>query len=189
MTTNKLKINLYGEAWKLNQLLLTQEQKITFETIAKKMKQPLLEVIIDPYFYHLLKSKAILSAEDLAVNCVEGLLNTTKNQIEIWFKNKKVQKLKINDLRQELLFFPLYNTTIQKTKPCLEKGTYIEQKEIGLIGSFEVKTDNFNIDDLEFQLLQSNDHLLLKELVYNKQVLKSKRKDTLITFQNSFDII
>lgn len=188
MTTSKLKINLYGEAWKLNQLLLTEDQKIKFEVVAQRMKQPLEEVIIDPYFYYLLKSKAILSAEDLAVNCIEGLLNTSKNQIEIWYRNRKVQKLKCNDLKEELVLFPLYNTTIQKMKPCLEKGLYVEQKEIGLVGSFEIKTDNFNIDDLEFQLLRSNKPLLLKGLVYNNQVLKSKKKDTLITFQNSFEI-
>jgi hypothetical protein len=132
---------------------------------------------------------AIISNFKPAVNCIEGLLKTPKNQIEIWYKNRKVQKLKCNDLKEELALFPLYKITIQEMKPYLEKGFYVEQKEIGLIGSFEIMTDNFNIDDLDFQLLQLNDHLLLKGLVYNNQVLKSKKKDTLITFQNSFEII
>lgn len=188
MTTNKLKINLLGEAWKLKQLVFSEELFQTFEEVAVRMKQPLTEVLIDPFFYHYLKNKTIQSIDDLVGNSVEGLINSPKNQIEIWYKNKKVQKLKINDLMEELLLFPLYNTTIQKTNLNLDNGIYIEQKEIGLIGSFEIYTDNFIIDDLEFQLLQTNEQTILEKLVYKKQVLVCKRKDSLITFQNCFEI-
>lgn len=188
MTTTKLKINLLGEAWKLKQLVFPNELLHTFEEVATRMKQPLTEVLIDPFFYHYLKNKVIQSIDDLQGNAVEGLINSPKNQIEIWYKNKKVQKLKINDLNDELLLFPLYNTTIKKTNLNLEKGIYIEQKEIGLIGSFEINTDNFNIDNLEFQLLQANEQTILKNLVYKNQVLVCKKKDSLITFQNCFEI-
>ena len=99
-----------------------------------------------------------------------------------------MQKLKINDLKEELLLFPLYKTITQKTNLQLEKGFYIEQKEIGLIGSFEIYTDNFIIDDLEFQLLQTNEQTILENLVYKNQVLVCKKKDSLITFQNCFEI-
>jgi hypothetical protein len=143
---NKLKINLLGEAWKLKQVVFSNALLHAFEEVAKKMKQPLNEVLIDPFFYYYLKNKSIQSIDNLQGNCLEGLINSPKNQIEIWYKNKKVQKLKINDLREELLLFPLYKTIIQKTNLQLEKGFYIEQKEIGLIGSFEIYTDNFIIE-------------------------------------------
>jgi hypothetical protein len=185
---NKLKINLLGEAWKLKQLVLSAELLHTFKEVAMRMKQPLTEALIDPFFYYYLKNKSIQSIDDLQGNCLEGLINSPKNQIEIWYKNKKVQKLKINDLKEELLLFPLYNTTIQKTNLKLEKGIYIEQKEIGLIGSFEIYTDNFSIDDLEFQLLQTNEQTILEKLVYKNQVLVCKKKDSLLTFQNCFEI-
>lgn len=183
----KIKINLFGEGWKLKQLVFTEMMLQTFSETAARMKQPLSEVITDPFFYHYLKNKTIQSIEDLQGNCTEGLLNSPKNQIEIWYNNKKVQKLKINNLLEELLF-PLYNTTLQKTNPSLEKGIYIEQKEIGLIGSFEIIVDNLKIDDLEFQLLQTNELTILEKLVYKNQVLVCKKKDTLITFQNGFEI-
>lgn len=188
MSTNKLKINLLGEAWKLKQLVFSNELLHTFEEVATRMKQPLTEVLIDPFFYHYLKNKVIQSIDDLQENAVEGLINSPKNQIEIWYKNKKVQKLKINDLMEELLLFPLYNTTTQKTNLNLENGIYIEQKEIGLIGCFEIYTDNFIIDDLEFQLLQTNEKTILEKLIYKNQVLVCKKKDSLITFQNCFEI-
>ena len=188
MSAHKLKINLLGEAWKLKQLVVSDELLHTFEEVATKMKQPFTEALIDPFFYHYLKNKNIQSIDDLYGNSVEGLINSSKNQIEIWYKNKKVQKLKINDLMEELLLFPLYNTTIQKTNLNLENGIYIEQKEIGLIGSFEIYTDNFIIDDLEFQLLKTKEQTILEKLVYKNQVLESKKKDNLLTFQNCFEI-
>ncbi|MBC5833814.1 hypothetical protein G6N05_02850 [Flavobacterium sp. F372] len=188
MLENKLKINLLGEAWKLKQVVFFDALLHTFDEVATKMKQPLNKVLIDPFFYHYLNNKTIQSIDDLQGNCFEGLINSPKNQIEIWYKNKKVQKLKINDLKEELLLFPLYKTIIQKTNLQLEKGIYIEQKEIGLIGSFEIYTDNFSIDDLEFQLLQTNEQTILEKLIYKNQVLVCKKKDSLLTFQNCFEI-
>jgi hypothetical protein len=188
VATNKLKINLFGEVWKLKQLLLPVELLKTFEETASRMKQPLIEVVIDPFFYHYLKSKTIQSVEDLQGKSIERLINSTKNQIEIWYKNKKVQKLKINDLKEELLLFPLYNTTIHNKNSSLEDGIYIEQKEIGLVGSFEINTDDFNINNLEFQLVQTKEDIFLINLMYKNQALVCKKKDTLITFQNCFEI-
>jgi hypothetical protein len=188
LSDHKLKINLIGEAWKLKQLVLSNELLNAFEEVATRMKQPLIEVLIDPFFYHYLKNKTIQSIDDLQGNSIEGLINSPKNQIEIWYKNKKVQKLKINDLKEELLLFPLYKTTIHKANPNLENGIYIEQKDIGLIGSFEIYTDNFIIDDLEFQLLQTKEQTILEKLVYKNQDLVCKKKDSLLTFQNCFKI-
>lgn len=188
VATNKLKINLFGEGWKLKQLVLSDIQLQTFEETATRMKQPLAAVIKDPFFYHYLKNKKIQTIDDLEGITTEGLLNSPKNQIEIWYKNRKLQKLQLNDLVEELLLFPLYKTTIQNSNPRIGNGLYIEQKEIGLIGSFEVYTDNFNIDNLEFQLLQTNEYMLLQRMVYENQILIGKKKDTLITHQNSFKI-
>lgn len=189
MSTHKLKINLYGEAWKLKRLVLPEELVQIIEIKALKMRQPVTEVIIDPFFYHYLKNDKIHSVEDLKGNSIQGLINSSKNQIEIWFRNKKVQKLKINDLNSVLLLFPLYNTTIQTLNYGMEKGIYLEQKEIGFVGSFEINTDNFNIEDLEFQLLQTNELTLLDKLVYKNEALTCKKKDTLITFQNCFEVL
>lgn len=188
MASNKLKINLFGEVWKLKQLMLHVDLLIKYEETAKRIKQPLVDVIIDPFFYHYLKSKTIQSVEDLQGKSTERLINSTKNQIEIWYKNKKVQKLKINDLNQDLLLFPLYNTTVDNDNASLENGIYIEQREIGLMGSFEINTDDFNIDNLEFQLVKTNENMFLANMLYKNQGLICKKKDTLITFQNCFEI-
>lgn len=188
MSSHKLKINLFGESWKLKQLVFSDKLFQTFEENAMKMKQPLVEVITDPFFYYYLKNKKIQTIEDLEGITTEGLINSPKNQIEIWFKNKKIKKLQINDLIEELLLFPLYKTSKYTSNFVLEKGIYLEQKEIGLVASFEINIDNFNIDNLEFQLLQTKEQTILEKLLYKNEVLKSKKKDTLLTFQNCFEI-
>ena len=116
---------------------------------------------------------------------MEGLLNTPKNHIEIWFKNKKIQKLKFDDLIEKQLLFPLYRTSLDRTVQQ-KSGIYIEQKAIGLVDSLEINIDDFKIDDLEFQLLEINELLILENLKYKNQLLKSKKKETLITFQNGY---
>ncbi|MCG9793386.1 hypothetical protein [Flavobacterium algicola] len=188
MATNKLKINLFGEVWKQKKLLLPLELLIKMEETAIRIKQPLTEVVVDPFFYHHLKSKSIASVEDLKGVASERLVNSPKNQIEIWYKNKKMTVFRIDDLNKELLLFPLYNSIIQHDTIPLESGIYIDQREIGLMGSFEIATDTFSYDNLKFQLIKRNEHLFLDNLLYNDQALICKRKDTLITFQNCFEV-
>ena len=188
VSLNKLKINLYGEAWKLKHLVIPEGLMQIIESKSLKTGQPITEVLIDPFFYHYLKNDKIQSVEDLKGYSIEGLINSPKNQIEIWYRNKKVQKLKINDLISELLLFPLYNTSLQQMDATLKKGFYIEQKEMGFVGSFEINVENFRIDDLVFHLLQTREFILLETLVYKNQVVPLKKKDTLITFQNCFEV-
>lgn len=188
MTNKKLKINLFGESWKLKQILLSDDFLGQFNDVAKKLNQPLPHLLSDPFFYYLLKNKAIQSVEDLPGIVTEGLLDSPKNQIEIWYDRKKVQKLKINDLKNELLLFPLFNTTKRDFEFESDKGLYFEQKEIGLVASYEFLTNSFVVDNLEFQLLNTKSNSILNKLIYKKHELVSIKKDTLVISQNSFEI-
>jgi hypothetical protein len=107
MILNKLKINLFGEIWKLKKLIIPDKFMEVIENYSITKSQSITDVITDPFFYHKLQNKKIQSVEDWEGNYIEGLINTPKNNIEIWYKNKKVQKLKINDLNNELLLFSL----------------------------------------------------------------------------------
>lgn len=188
MPPSKLKVNLYGESYKLKSISLSDEQRNGFEIITNHLKLQLCQALIDPYFYFLLKDKNVQSIDDLKVKTWEGLLNTPKNQIEIWYKNKKVQKLKFDDLTVNQLLFPLYKTSLESTFRQ-ESGIYIEQKAIGLVNCLEINCNDFNIDDLEFQLLVINENLVLEKLRYRNQLLTSKKNETLVTFQNGYSYI
>ncbi len=189
MKINKLKINLFGEAWSLKRLFLENEKETHWLKIAEKLRKPLHEAIIDPFFYHFLNDNKIKSIDDIEGLQIEGLLNSQKNQIEIWYQSKKIQKLKINELDSSLLLFPLYTVSIHKPFEILQSGIYVEQKEIGLFGSFEIdEMPNFNIENLEFKLLEFKEKLFLHKLEYQKQSFKLKKKDTIVTYQNGFII-
>lgn len=188
MILHKLKINLFGESLKIKKIVASKEQILSWEKIALKMKQPLIAVITDPFFYHYLNDDNIRSIDDLKGETWEGLINTSKNQIEIWYKNKKVQKLKIDNLKPELLLFPIYNVKQNKITNN-EKAIYIIEKAIGKIGTFEIKIDDFLLDNLEFELLDINGVTILQSFNYKHQIINFKNNDILITHQNSYIII
>ena len=85
MAIAKLKINLFGETWKLKQILIKEDQELRWLKIAERLRKPIHEAIIDPFFYHYLNNKKIKSMEDIEGFQIEGLLNNVKNQIEIWY--------------------------------------------------------------------------------------------------------
>ncbi|MDD2674211.1 MAG: hypothetical protein PHF81_04970 [Flavobacterium sp.] len=184
MSVPKLKINLFGESQTLKRVVFNSIQKMEYAIIAQRMKQPLHQALIDPYFYFLLKNDNIQSFEDFGGFSNKVLLNTPKNQIEIWYQNKKIQKLKINDLLEELLLFPLYSTKVLEKSFNLENGIYIEQKEIGWIGQYEIMIDNFRIEELLFQLSSNN----LQKITYQDKEFRFIKSDALLTYQNSFEL-
>ena len=184
-----LKINLHGESWTLKKFDYSEEDLCECMKVADKMKRPLVQALLDPFFYYNLKRPSIASVEHLPGKKMSGLLNTPKNQIEILVDGKKITKLQIKDLNQEQLLFPLYNIRSTEIVEEHKPGIYVEQKAIGFIASYEIKIDNFAIDDLQFNLLQFNDKLLLLKPNYlNKNVL-FRNKETLLIYQNSFEVI
>lgn len=182
----KLKILLFGESQKLKKVELTSNQKQDWSIIAAKMKITIGEAILDPFFYHALNDERIKSLDDLDGECLEGLLNSNRNQIEIWLDRKKVQKLKINDLIDELLLFPLYSTE-HRIKQTNESGLYAVRKDVGLIAQYETYIQKFNINNLKFKLVLANDDLLVEGIKYNDQNLKITKSDTVVTQQYTFE--
>lgn len=187
-TPSKLKINLFGENRVLRKVILSEEDVILYTKVAHKMDQPLSQALGDPFFYHLLKNPQVNSLEDLNCVCWEGLVNNPKNQIEIWFQNKKIQKCKIDTLIEELLLFPLFQTSKLSSINVSEPGIYIEQKEVGLVMSFELVLDKFDIDQLLFEISNYQNITHLSGLKYDGISIPKKRKDTLIIYQNSFKV-
>ena len=68
-------------------------------------------------------------------------------------------------------------------------GIYVEQKAIGFIASYELKVEAINLDDLQFKLLEFKDKILLQKPTYQNKNMLFRRKETLLIYQNSFDVI
>lgn len=183
---SKLKINLYGENRVIRKVLLSEEDNFFFKKVADKMDQQMSQALVDPFFYYSLKNPQINSLEDLNCNYWDGLINNSKNQIEIWFQNKKIQKCKIDLLIDELLLFPLFQTSKTASINVSEPGLYIEQKEVGLVNSFELMLEKFDINQLLFEISNFENTIHLSGFKYKDLTISKKRKDTIITYQNGF---
>ncbi len=184
-----LKINLHGESWSLKKFECSEVDFTECLKVAAKMKLPLVKALLDPFFYYYLKIPTVPSLENLPGIKVSGLWNSPKNQIEILLDGKKIDKLQIKDLNQQQLLFPLYNVNKTEVTEEYNPGIYIEQKAIGFIASYEIKLDHFTIDDLQFKLTQFNDKLLLQKPSYQNKKVIFRKKETLLIYQNSFEII
>lgn len=177
---NKLKIKLFGELWKLSKLEMTAVEYSFLKNQVSECKIPLDEVV------HAMEGINQLN--------VSGLIDTYKNQIEIWFKGRKVQKMNIQDLNDLFSLFPRYNSKLEKFDyKNLSKGIYVEQKEIGLVAVYEMIIEDFNIFDLEFSLVEitneGNMFKVLKDTSYfNRKLARKVSVDTLITRQYSFEV-
>lgn len=184
-----LKINLHGESWTLKKFECSDEDLKECLKVAAKMKRPLAQALLDPFFYYYLKIPSIASVEHLPGKKWAGLLDTPKNQIEIVLDGKKISKLHIKDFNQEQLLFPLYNIHKTEIAENYKHGIYVEQKAIGFIASYEIKVSDFSIDELQFHLVQFNDKLLLQKPSYQNKKVVYRRKETLLVYQNSFEVL
>lgn len=189
MNSKKLKINLYGESWTLKKFECSSTELSLCLDIAEQMKLNIEEALLSPFFYYNLKLTSIPSLEYLPGKKIIGLLDTPSNHIEIWFEGIRISKLKISDFNQYDLLFPLYNVEKIEIDNKYEPGIYIEQKAYGLIGSYEVLIDSFKFEDLNFKLLNIGSKTLLQKLIYKNKEIKLKKKDTLIRYQNGFQIL
>jgi hypothetical protein len=185
---HKLKINFHGESWTLKKFECNDYDLQECLKVAARMEVPLEKALLDPFFYYYLKTPAIASTEHLPGTKWSGLLDTPKNQIEIWYDGRKIRKLHIADIDQDLLLFSIYNKSKIEIKEVYSPGIYVEQRAIGFVGSYEMKIESFNLEDLQFHLLQFNDKLLLQQPTYSTQKLLFRKKETLLTYQNGFEI-
>jgi hypothetical protein len=183
-----LKINLHGESWMLKKFECKDDDLTECCNVARKTNLSITEALLDPFFYYNLKNPAIPSLEHLPGTKKMGLLNSHKNQIEILVDGKKVKKLKIKDLIDQSFLFPLYNIHIVKIPEYKDHGIFIEQRAIGYVGSFEIKIAKFSVENLQFELFKYSDKLILDNITYQNKNMLFKKKATLLTYQNCFEI-
>ncbi len=181
-----LKINLHGESWTLKKFECSEEDLSECLKVAAKMKISLKEALLNPFFYYNLRLPKIPSLENLPGKKISGLLNSPKNQIEILLDGKKIRKHNFTDL---ILLFPMYEVDRITMSEDYSPGIYVEQKAIGFIASYELKVEDVNLDDLQFKLLEFKDKILLQKPTYQNKNMLFRRKETLLIYQNSFEVL
>jgi hypothetical protein len=189
----KLKINLFGESWKLKRLEIDQKSIIEIAERCKSLNVNVGSALIDFSFWEELKNPKIKSIENIAFYEIGGLMNNRQCQIEFWFNGKRKLKLNLNNLFRPSTLFDLYNTrNTEIKKKDLEPGIYIIDNEIGLIASYELEIEDFRIDDISFNLISYIDDNtkteVLTNLFYRNVLLELKRSDLLLKKTDGFII-
>lgn len=176
----KLKINCFGEGYVLQKLLFSTDELAYIKKAIYKGYQ--LEDILYHPEVELFERKLELKHK--------GLLNSYKNQIEIWFNGKKIQKFQLNDLDNQFIVFPLYHIAQSELDlGSLSAGVYVTEKEIGLINSFELLIESFEIEKLVFHNTQINTAIPFTSchgLAYNDQLIFTHKTDTVVIEQRYF---
>ena len=186
-----LRIKLFGESFKIHKLKIDDNMMPMLVNVANKVKLPLLEALLDINFFRILNSQGLQCVNDLIEHTFNGLINNYRNQVEISYGRKRIAKFKIEELFYSTTLFPLYNTQINNINiNTISSGIYIEEREIGLIGTYEIMIEELQIDLLKFYLTKiilSNENLeLLKMITYKSQLMECVKSDSLLRHQRCF---
>ncbi|WP_445956553.1 hypothetical protein [Yeosuana sp.] len=186
-----LRVKLYGESFKLHKLKLDLKLLPLFKNCADKIGEPLHLALLNINFFSVLDIKEFQTLNNITDYTFSGLINNNRNQVEISWGKRKISNIKTDELFRPRTLFPLYNiqfnlVDVNELKP----GIYIEEREIGLIGSYEIEVENLKIDLLKFYLTKINfsnvDYELLNMIAYREQILPCVKSDALLRYQSSF---
>jgi hypothetical protein len=184
--TQKLKINLFGEWWVLKRILLTPNEFIYFEQVAARINKPLHEALLDPFFYPKLHLEKIQTLDQLPGELYCGLSNHPKSQLDFWWNQRKAGALFLKEILSTIYLFPLYNVMQHSIPTPLVPGIYIEQKELGFIGSYLIQTPRFDLENCQFNIQNYQDLQLLKSVTYEGISAKFQKKEAGLIYQHSF---
>jgi hypothetical protein len=121
-----------------------------------------------------------------SLSCIEeklGFILSNQNRVEIKKGSKLVLRFKSDELYGDVLLFPRFRSTTIKAQETLSPRLMIFQFETGSAGKFRIDSEEFNLDDLLFNLeqplLHEND-LLLTGITYQNRKLENERQDTVV---------
>ena len=186
-TKQRLKINVYGEGIRISKIEVPATIVEQWNARMLNFKQPLKELILDPFFYYKLKIPRINSYEDLTVQKWEGINCNNQSLFEIWSDRKKVYKNELSTIQNTQTLFPLFKV-IRNSWQINNESIYIVEHEKGLIRSCVIDPQNPKLlmDDFIFQVTHwKNDYWLEKIFLLNEECIATK-SDTVITQQYVF---
>jgi hypothetical protein len=145
--------------------MLPEKSRREWEEIALKQNRTLIELLLDPFFYYKLKDKNVNSLEEFPCDKFSGMLTENKNQLEFWFKNKKIFKSNTAEIVNEMFLFPMFKLQQAQDFFTSQKGIYIVNKEIGNLGVYELKVQE--------EKLLLDDFIVESELFQRSKIISS----------------
>ncbi|WP_316849063.1 hypothetical protein [Pedobacter agri] len=167
---SKLRINLFGESFRISSVSQIPLGFLPLEPI--QFNESLSTLILEknhPLIFKMIR---------------QGLLDTYKNRIEIWFAGKKIHKTNISEIDSETALFPLFSSATERfNMKWSEETVYLEEREIGLIAVYEANLEKFNPDQLCFVMslikYHQNEMKVLGNIRYQNKSLIARPGDNL----------
>ena len=190
METTKIRVKLFGESFKIHSLDVKRPSSRLelFKNRAFQLREPLETALLNIQFFNRFSSDKLNSVQDLIQHTFGGLINTTKAKIEIKKGRKILQKFTLNDLCKPITLFPIFNVYTENINLKLNNNIFLIEKEVGLIDTYVIEVENFDIYKLKFNICDVNvdeyKYQLLQAVSYNSKKLKSINSDALITYQH-----
>lgn len=189
---NKLdvvKITFTGIGTNIFKYNLSNETLLKLERTAKLFYLPLEVAIFDGDFFKYLNDKSITCLNDFKKEfCEDGMLDSTLMQIDLWYNSRRRHIIRNLRLENSISLFPLYNIHVQKKQICQtqEKMISISESYIGLIKTYKIITEDFDLDKLVFnisdvEMSKGNNQTIISSISYDGQIAKNLASDNLIT--------
>lgn len=189
---DKIRINLVGVGYMIQKSKVPNALFNKMLLVAQKLNSSLSEALSDVEFFSILGSPEIRNISDLQTEfCYFGLLDNPRSRIEIWKNGKKKKVLKVKQLYNEDLLFPLYDSKIIKANlTCRTKREFVfVEVSIGTVLDVSVSIPDFSTDKLLFKMCEVENgvkHNILFDVLYEGKTLFVRIPDTLVT---SFNVL
>lgn len=188
---DNVKISFHGlgvSIWKCN---VSNDLLNDMRETAKLFHLPLETAIWDADFCPFLNKRTNHKIEhlyELKKNKVSGLLDSTLTQIEVWKNTRRRYKIKNLRLENSYCLFPKYGikTIKEKFKQTEPNVITFSESYMGLIKSYRIITDNFDIDKLifnhtEVEITVGNIYNIFTSVSYDGKLIKNIGSDNLVT--------
>ncbi len=102
-------------------------------------------------------------------------------RLEIKLKNRTRNKIFLREIVSVDLLFPLYNFNIRALSSHQDDGLIIIENDIGSFGKCKLELENFDVDNLFFEIVQYGFPLksIVFRVLYDVKQLEFRKKDSL----------
>ena len=189
---DKIRINLVGVGYMIQKSRVSNTLFNKMVLAAQKLNSSLDEALLDVEFFSVLDFPKISTISDFQTEfCYHGLLDDPRSKIEIWMNGKKKKVLKVRQLYNEDLLFPLYDSKIfEANLTCRTKREFVfVEVSIGTVLDVSVNIPDFSADKLLFKICEVENgikHSILFDVLYEGKTLFVRIPDTLVTSYNVF---
>jgi hypothetical protein len=178
-------ISLFGNSIRVFESIISIEEFIKIKELSNHFGMDINTCFLDLDFVNKIGFENWSEIGDVQEHNLFQI--TTQNYIEIKKGNKRILKIKSNELENEVLLFPKFNinqsTKYFENQDIEKQKILISQYETGCFGKYKINTSEFNLGSLLFDLNQFNffeKSNCIASISYDEEILYSFFDDTLI---------